>query len=53
MYTKTLPIRILPNGETVVDWLPTEFSDFIIKYIYSKEERERALMFGNQKIWCG
>ena len=51
----TMDIRILPDGSTEIDFFPISFSDFIIKYVYGKEERDLAEQFpeSGQKIYCG
>ena len=51
----TMDIRILPDGSTEIDFFPVSFSDFIIKYVYGKKERDLAEQFpeSEQKIYCG
>jgi hypothetical protein len=53
-----LVIRIKPNGDSVVDFLPVSFSEFIIKNMYDKERRERFLKDAEERgqpprILCG
>lgn len=38
---KSLNIRILPNGDTKIDFFATCWSDFIVDNIYSEEERKK------------
>ena len=48
-----LIIRLMPNGDTKIDFFPVEFSEFIIDYVMSKEERERMALTGCRRIYCG
>lgn len=48
-----MDLRILPDGSTEVDFFPVCFSDFIIKYVYGKKEREIAEQFQTKNIYCG
>ena len=48
-----LVLHIKPNGDTVVEFFPVSFSEFIIDYVYGKKEREKAKQAGCCKIYCG
>lgn len=48
-----LTLCIMPDGETRVDFFPVSFSEFMIDYVLSKEERERMALTECRKIYCG
>lgn len=48
-----LILHIKPGGNTRVEFFPVSFSEFIIDYVYGKEDRERAEQTGCRKIYCG
>jgi len=48
-----LTIKISPEGDTEIEFFPVSYSEFIIDYVYSKEDRERANALGTRKIYCG
>lgn len=48
-----LVLRVQPGGNTIIQFFPVSFSEFIIDYVYGKEERERAAQTGYRKIYCG
>lgn len=50
---KVQEIQILPDGSTYIEWVNTEFSEFIIKYVMSEKERENYTRYGSNKIYCG
>jgi len=46
-------LRVHPGGNTTIDFFPVTFSEFIIDYVYGKEDRERMALTGTRKIFCG
>ena len=48
-----LILRIMPNGDTKIVFFPVSFSEFIIDYVYGKEDRERMTLTECRKIYCG
>ena len=48
-----LTIVVKPGGKTHIDFFPVSFSEFIIDYVYGKEDRERMALTGCRKIYCG
>jgi len=46
-------IIVKPNGDTEIPFFPISFSEFIIDYVYSKEERERMALTESRRIYCG
>lgn len=48
-----LELRILPNGDVELTFFAVEFSEFIIDYVLSKNDRERYDKYGTRKIYCG
>jgi len=51
--TESLEIKVLPNGDTLIEFHPVSFSEFIIDYVYDKESRELTEKMGTRKIYCG
>ncbi len=51
--TEELVLCVKPGGNTIVQFFPVSFSEFIIDYVYGKEQRERAALTGSRKIYCG
>lgn len=49
----SITIRISKEGETSLDFFPVSYSEFVIDYVYSREERERAKSMNIRKIYCG
>lgn len=50
---KKLVLRVSPGGVTKIDFFPVSFSEFIIDYVYGKEDRERMALTKCRKIYCG
>lgn len=48
-----LILHIRPGGNTRVEFFPVSFSEFIIDYVYNKEDRERAKRTNCRRIYCG
>lgn len=48
-----LVLRVLPGGETIVEFFPVSFSGLLIDYVLGKEDRERLAQTGCRKIYCG
>jgi len=51
--SEELVLRVQPGGNTVVQFFPVSFSEFIIDNVYGKKERELAARTGRRKIYCG
>lgn len=50
---RTQKITVLPDGTTRIDWVTVSFSEFLIEYVLSKEDREMHKKYGNKLILCG
>jgi len=50
---ETMVLRVCPDGSTKIEFFPVSFSEFIIDYVYDKEERDRIEQYGSRRIYCG
>jgi len=48
-----LVLRVQPGGDTIVQFFPVSFSEFIIDYVYGKKDRERMAQTECRRIYCG
>jgi hypothetical protein len=51
--SEELVLRVQRGGNTIVQFFPVSFSEFIIDNVYGKKERERVAQTGCRKIYCG
>ena len=51
--SEELVLRVQPGGNTIVQFFPVSFSEFIIDNVYGKKERELAAKTGCRRIYCG
>jgi hypothetical protein len=51
--SEELVLHVKLGGNTVVQFFPVSFSEFIIDNVYGKKERELAARTGCRKIYCG